>query len=155
MLNRRRSLTERHAVLLLCVLAVPSSGLYDYSDTYIVSVGCGGGSAECCMLGDVVLITEVCDYDLGHHVDTHEKRKTNSRIMWFPDDSYADYESELLPSVKKGTALTGDNFWKGVYGHETAHGESIRVLMKRSTKRTTRRWISLNRPCTIFSTLEA
>lgn len=145
----------------LTLMAVLSSGLYDYSDTYIVSVGCGGGSAECCMLGDVVLITEVCDYDLGHHVDTHEKRKTNSRIMWFPDDSYADYEfkklnkdlygevyeiirdvplrtteqsktvmrenfpdrdeSELLPSVKKGTALTGDNFWKGVYGHETAN----------------------------------
>ena len=144
----------------LSLAAVLSSGLYDYSDAYIVSVGCGGGSASYCSLGDVILETAVCDYDLGHHVDAHEKEKRNSRVMWFPDDAYADYEcrfynadlcesvyemikdcplrttdmakavikenfqtraeSDILPSVRKGTALSGDNFWKGVYGHETA-----------------------------------
>ena len=30
-------------------------------------------------------------------------------------------ESELLPAVRKGTALTGDNYWKGLYGHVTAN----------------------------------
>ncbi len=113
------------------------------------------------MPGDVVLITAVCDYDLGHHVDTHERVKSESRVMWFPDDAYADYEYKLLnaglcdkayamirdcplrtteqakavmaenfsvfrvggilPTVKKGTALTGDNYWKGIYGHATAN----------------------------------
>ena len=30
-------------------------------------------------------------------------------------------EDGLLPSVKKGTALSGDNYWKGIYGHVTAN----------------------------------
>ena len=144
----------------LSLSAVLSSDLYDYSEAYIVSVGCGGGSEIYCSLGDVILETAVCDYDLGHHVDAHEKKKSNSQVMWFPDDAYAEYEckffnkdlcekafqmikdcpmqttekakavirenfgaryeSEILPSVKKGTALSGDNFWKGIYGHVTA-----------------------------------
>ena len=144
----------------LSLMALLSSGLYDYSDAYIVSVGCGGGNWEECALGDVVLAAAVCDYDLGHHVDAHEKKKNKSQVMWFPDKSYADYEyknlnadlcdktyemirncplqsteeartvmkesfgakkeEDILPTVKKGTALTGDNFWKGIYGHVTA-----------------------------------
>ena len=32
----------------------------------------------------------------------------------------AKKEEDILPTVKKGTALTGDNFWKGIYGHVTA-----------------------------------
>ncbi len=144
----------------LSLMAVLSSDLYDFSDAYIVSVGCAGGSVSSCTLGDVILVTAVCDYDLGHHVDAHEKERSDTRVMWFPDDSFADYEyklmnaelcgkvyemikdcplqtteeaitvmgrnfpdlgdESLLPTVKKGTALTGDNFWKGVYGHTTA-----------------------------------
>lgn len=80
----------------LTLSAVLSSGLYDFSDTYIISVGCGGGSADHCALGDVIVETVACDYDLGHHVDTHEKEKSDSRVMWFPDDSFADYEYKLF-----------------------------------------------------------
>ncbi len=145
----------------LSLMAALSSGLYDYSDAYIVSVGCGGGSAEYCTFGDVILVTSVCDYDLGHHVDAHERKNGNSKVMWFPDKSYEDYgfkylnedlyekvyqmirevplrtteeskevmkdnfpdrdKSDLLPAVRKGTALSGDNFWKGEYGHATAN----------------------------------
>ena len=144
----------------LSLMALLSSGLYDTSDAYIVSVGCGGGSVSECTLGDVILVAAACDYDLGHHVDTHERKNSDSNIMWFPDDAYADYEymvlnnvlyekayalikdcplrtteqakqvmrenfaiwgiSDSLPSVKIGTALTGDNYWKGLYGHYTA-----------------------------------
>lgn len=144
----------------LSLSALLSSDLYDFSEAYIVSVGCGGGSETYCSLGDVIVETAVCDYDLGHHVDAHEKKKSNNRIMWFPDDSFAEYEckfynadlsekvyemvkdcplrttemaksvikdnfkaryeSDILPAVRKGTALTGDNFWKGIYGHVTA-----------------------------------
>ena len=142
------------------LMALLSSDLYAYSDAYIVSVGCSGGNMSCCTLGDVILVTTVCDYDLGHHVDAHEREKSSSRVMWFPDDAYADYsiksfdpalceqvygmikdlplrttdearsvlkdnypemnESDLIPSVKKGTALSGDNYWKGLYSHTTA-----------------------------------
>lgn len=144
----------------LSLMALLSSEQYDYSDVSIVSVGCAGGSETLCMLGDVVLVTAVCDYDLGHHVDTHERKNSGTRIMWFPDDSYAEYEFKLLnpdlcekayemisdcplrtteeartvmkenfgtrdeedflPAVRKGTTLSGDNFWKGIYGHLTA-----------------------------------
>ena len=83
----------------LSLMATLSSDLYDYSDAYIVSVGCGGGSAEYCMLGDVILVTSVCDYDLGRHVDAHERGKSSTRIMWFPDNSFSDYEFKLLNPV--------------------------------------------------------
>ena len=143
----------------LSLMAVLSSGRYDYSDAYIVSVGCAGGSVEECTLGDVILVTAACDYDLGHHVDVNERENTDTCVMWFGDDSYVDYEYEamnyalyekayelikdvplqttekaktvmaknfqrsgdaVLPSVRLGTALSGDNYWKGEYGHETA-----------------------------------
>lgn len=144
----------------LSLMSLLESDLYDYSEAYIVSVGCGGGSAAYCTPGDVIVVTTACDYDLGHHVDAHEK-ENHDRIMWFPDDAYSDYEyktldpeladktfqlikdcplqtteltkeviadcfpardeAEILPSVKKGTALTGDNYWKGIYGHVTAN----------------------------------
>ena len=145
----------------LSLMALLSSELYDTSDAYIVSVGCAGGSAASTTLGDVVVVTAICDYDLGHHVDAHEKRKSDTFVMWFPDDSFADYEykalnaalcdkvyemikdqplrtteeakaamernfpareeEDILPFVKKGTDLSGDNYWKGIYGHVTAH----------------------------------
>ena len=144
----------------LSVMALLSSGLYDYSDVYVVSVGCGGGNIYYTALGDVILVTSACDYDLGHHVDTHEREQSETRVMWFGDDSYADYEykvmnwalyepafelikdcplqttdqalqvmiedfparspDDLYPTVMKGTALSGDNYWKGMYGHDTA-----------------------------------
>ena len=145
----------------LSLMALLSSELYDYSDAYLVSVGCAGGSAAFCTLGDVIVVTAACDYDLGHHVDAHERARSNTQIMWFPDDDFADYEykvlneylyekayemikdcplrttemaktvmaenfaardeEEILPTVRKGTALSGDNYWKGIYGHVTAN----------------------------------
>ena len=145
----------------LSLMAVLSSELYDTSDAYLVSVGCGGGSASVCSLGDVVVATAVCDYDLGHHVDAHERTRGSTFNMWFPDNGFAEYEfkllnaelcdtvyemirecplrtteqakavldenfkarrgDELLPTVRKGTLVTGDNYWKGIYGHVTAN----------------------------------
>ncbi|MBR3212869.1 MAG: hypothetical protein IKF70_07200 [Firmicutes bacterium] len=145
----------------LSLMALLASERYDTSEAYIVSVGCAGGSEAYCMLGDVIVVTAFCDYDLGHHVDAHETKSSSNRIMWFPDDSFAQYnykvlnqelcdrvyemirdcplrttdqakavmkenyqardEEDLLPAVRKGTALSGDNYWKGIYGHVTAY----------------------------------
>lgn len=69
----------------LSIMALLASGNYDLSDTYIVSVGCAGGSIGKSTLGDVILVTSACDYDLGHHVDTHEHSRNDSRVTWFPD----------------------------------------------------------------------
>ena len=144
----------------LSLMALLSNDAYDFSDAYIVSVGCAGGNYEYTTFGDVIVDTTACDYDLGHHVDAHEKEDDDSERMWFPDYAYADYnnrafdddlceqvydmtkdiplqttelalttmrrnfadrpEEELTPSVKKGTVISGDNYWKGEYGHETA-----------------------------------
>lgn len=40
-----------------------------------------------------------CDYDLGHHVDAHEKKNKNNRVMWFPDDDYSEYEHNLFDTA--------------------------------------------------------
>ena len=144
----------------LSLMALFSSGLYDYSRAYIISVGCAGGNSELTTLGDVILVAAAGDFDLGHHVDSNEREDTGTHVTWFGDDSYVDYEYEvlnvflyekayelikdvplrtteqaktvmtdnfpdrspedILPSVKLGTALSGDNFWKGRYSHDTA-----------------------------------
>ena len=133
---------------------------YDCSDAYIVSVGCAGGSVGYSKPGDVVLVTAVCDYDLGHQVDTRDMANSDSAVTWFPDEAYVDYAYKHLdtglcervyqmikdcplhtteltkrvlqenypswddvyddPVVLKGTDVSGDNYWKGAYGHVTA-----------------------------------
>lgn len=47
--------------------------------------------------------------------------QTTDESVAIMKDNFADKdESDLIPAVKKGTALTGDNYWKGIYGHTTA-----------------------------------
>ena len=75
----------------LSVAAVLNCKQYDFSKAYIISVGCGGGSANYTVLGDVVLGTYVCDYDLGHHVDSTEIDPETTPVPWFHDDSYDTY----------------------------------------------------------------
>lgn len=144
----------------LAMTAVLSDKNYDFSDAYIVSVGCAGGSAGYCTLGDIVLVTGACDNELGHTADIREFEDGKSEITWFPDSSYDAVSSKLFssalaekafgmikdlkpktteksknvlesnfkgeawasrePKVLKGTALSGDSFWKGEYGHKNA-----------------------------------
>lgn len=44
-------------------------------------------------------------------------RTTEQSEEVIKDNFPARDESVLLPAVRKGTALSGDNFWKGIYGH--------------------------------------
>ena len=145
----------------LSLMALLSCDRYDCSNAYIVSVGCGGGSLGEAILGDVVVVTAACDYDLGHHVDSREVTEPNNAVTWFPDEDYVDQaykplDAELSekvyqmikdcplqttemarkwmaenfpswdratqdPAVLKGTAVTGDDYWKGLYGHQNAN----------------------------------
>lgn len=144
----------------LAMTALLSNDSYDFSETYIISVGCAGGSAGLCTLGDVVFVTEACDNELGHTADIREFENTDAEITWFPDSSYDGFSNKLFssslaekaysmtkdiklrsteasknvleknfpneewakrePKVMKGTALSGDSFWKGEYGHKNA-----------------------------------
>ena len=69
---------------------------YDFSDTIVVSVGCGGGNTGLSIFGDVVLVTAACDLELGHHTDSSELEDPDTGYTWFPDDSFLDYSCEEL-----------------------------------------------------------
>ncbi len=48
--------------------------------------------------------------------------RTTEQAMTVMKDNFADYGKEdRLPAGRKGTAKTGDNSWKGIYGHATAN----------------------------------
>ena len=139
--------------------AVLSDPRFDFSDAYILPVGCGGSAEGYGIFGDVYVISAAADYDLGHHADAREMQ-TESDTTWFHDDSYdesavirlnpelTDRAYELIkdvpletteqtvnylkkaypgeawadrqPQVLRGTAVTGDHFWKGRYDHQNA-----------------------------------
>ena len=71
---------------------------YDFSDTMIVSVGCGGANTGSFTFGDVVLVTAVCDYELGNRTDRSELEDPDAGHTWFPLDSHRDYSIEQMNS---------------------------------------------------------
>ena len=82
----------------LSLMSLLSWNAYDFSDTTIVSVGCGGASTGSFIFGDVVLVTAACDYELGYRTDRNELENKDSGHTWFPLDSFKDYSIELLNS---------------------------------------------------------
>ncbi len=143
----------------LSTQAVLSDKRFDFSKAYIVSVGCGGAAKEYGIFGDVFVISEAVDYDLGHQADPRELANKDGPT-WFHDESYDDsavirldpgltdrvydmvkdvplettektvdflrreYPEEAWaqrsPQVLRGTSMTGDNYWKGIYDHINA-----------------------------------
>lgn len=142
----------------MSLASVLSDTRFDFSDAYILSTGCAGGSVGYSVPGDVVIVSDVVDYDLGHTADTSELIYGSD--TWFHDESYdstahirmneklvqrvqeltfgteldtTEYTSEFIkneyagkawaeraPEVIPGTAVTGDNYWKGYVGHSKA-----------------------------------
>lgn len=140
--------------------AVLSDLRFDFSDAYVISIGCAGGAVGESVMGDVYVITAAVDYDIGHHADIRDMEDGKSLVTWFRDASYDGSAFRLLnpeltqkvyellrdspirttsrtqrfmmkefngaewavrhPEVRKGTTLSGDNFWKGRYGHANA-----------------------------------
>ena len=78
----------------LSLSALLSSDMYDFSNTYIVSVGCCGGNVGENIYGDVVLVTAACDCDLGYFADSSEKEDDN--ILWYPYPGLNTYTHEFL-----------------------------------------------------------
>ncbi len=139
--------------------AVLSDERFDFSDAYVMSVGCGGAAEGYGIFGDVFVISAAVDYDLGHQADPREM-SSESETTWFRDESYDDsavvwldedltdrvferlknvqlattentvkflnkeYPGEAWadrePQVKRGTVVSGDNYWKGKYDHQNA-----------------------------------
>ena len=65
---------------------VLSDDRFDFSDTYILAVGCSGSAVEYATLGDVILESAVCDYDLGHTADVRETESGEN--LWFTSSEY-------------------------------------------------------------------
>ena len=80
----------------LSLMSLLSWDAYDFSDTTIVSVGCGGASTGSFIFGDVVLVTAACDFELGHNTGRGELEDAESEHTWFPLDSLSDYSVEQL-----------------------------------------------------------
>ena len=67
--------------------AVLSDTRFDFSDAYILSVGCGGVAEGYGVMGDVYVISAAVDFDLGHRADPREMSIV-SETTWFHDDSF-------------------------------------------------------------------
>ena len=75
--------------------AILSDERFDFSDAYIISVGCAGSARGYSVMGDVVVITGISDYDLGHHVDPRDLKDPDGPT-WFYDDSLDNCASVVL-----------------------------------------------------------
>lgn len=69
--------------------AVLSDKRFDYSDAYILAVGCGGAAEGYGILGDVFVISAAVDFDLGHRADPREM-SDKAGTTWFHDESFDD-----------------------------------------------------------------
>ena len=73
----------------LSTMAVLNDKRFDFSDAYILSVGCAGSARDTTVMGDVFVISAAVDYDLGHHADSREMENPDAGT-WFHDDDYDD-----------------------------------------------------------------
>lgn len=73
----------------LTAMSVLTDERFDFSDAYVLSVGCAGSARDTTVMGDVFVITAAVDYDMGHHADSRELENENSGT-WFHDSSYDD-----------------------------------------------------------------
>ncbi len=69
--------------------AVLSDTRFDFSNAYILSVGCGGVAEGYGVMGDVCVISAAVDFDLGHRADPREM-SIGTETTWFHDESFDD-----------------------------------------------------------------
>lgn len=71
----------------LTVSALLSDSRFDFSNAYILSVGCGGSAEGYSIFGDVCVISSAADFDLGHKADPREIEDAGE-TTWFHDESF-------------------------------------------------------------------
>ena len=143
----------------LTISAILLDERFDFSDAYILCVGCGGAAAGYGIFGDVFVISTAVDFDLGYWADARELGDKEG-TAWFHDEtlddsavvpldtSLTDRVFELVknvqlettentvnylkrefsgeawadrpPQVMRGTSVTSDQYWKGIYDHQNA-----------------------------------
>ena len=74
----------------LTLSAVLSDPRLDFSDSYILSTGCGGGACGYATMGDVVIASAVVDLDIGHTADIRDMEDKEKTATWFVDESFSN-----------------------------------------------------------------
>lgn len=73
----------------LTVSAILSDERFDFSDAYILSVGCCGSAEGQGIPGDLYVVTASVDFDLGHRADAREISDPTG-TTWFHDRTFDD-----------------------------------------------------------------
>lgn len=73
----------------ICLASILADENFDFE--YVISVGCAGGSYEKTTLGDIVIGTDVYDFDLGH-----ESHDFLDSPIWFHEPAYDDVSYKKL-----------------------------------------------------------
>lgn len=90
---------------------------FDFSDTKFILFGCCGAARDVGVVGDIYLIAETLDFDLGYHADFRDIQN-NSGHSWYPNESYLrfgyiDLENEFFNKsfeiIKQENAVTTEN----------------------------------------------
>lgn len=79
----------------LSLNAVLMDSRFDFSDCYVISVGCAGSAVGSTVMGDVFLITAAVDFDLGHHADVRELSEERE-ATWFYDPIFDSSSHRIL-----------------------------------------------------------
>lgn len=107
------------------MMAVLQDERFDFSDAYVLALGCAGGAEGVAVLGDVCVVTSVVDYDMGYHTDLQET-EGGEEATWYPDP-----ELSKAAVVRLNPELTDRVYGLvkdvPVYGHE-----AVRAYMKES-----------------------
>ena len=70
----------------LSTAAVLSDDRFDFSEAYVLCVGCGGAARGYGIFGDVYVISAAVDFDLGYRADPREMGN-GAETTWFHDES--------------------------------------------------------------------
>ena len=79
----------------LSLQAVLSDDRFDFSDAYLMGIGCSGSAYEATVMGDVFVVTAAVDFDLGHRVDIRDT-SDGSGDTWYQDASYNSSSYKFL-----------------------------------------------------------
>ena len=119
--------------------AILSDERFDFSEAYVLSVGCAGTAKGYGIFGDVFVISAAADFDLGHHADPREM-VSGTDTTWFHDEDYdstavvrlnedlTNRAYELVKDLKLETTEQTVNFLKNEFPGEAWADRDPRVM---------------------------
>lgn len=99
------------------ITALLNNNEFDFSDTKFILFGCCGCAKGRGVVGDIYLVAEAVDYDLGHHSDARELQDESGHT-WFPNESFErfgylnlenKFYNKAFDLIKNDKALTTQN----------------------------------------------